>query len=232
MSRENCINPKIGSLLHAYELGILSEENVERFETHMLKCSHCFNEVKDFEPEAELLTSSDDVVDEISRGAEIDIQKSSRSSVLKRLWHYVWPKSPVIFRPAVAFILILLLIYPAYRGVMPGGEMKIKPVSSISLFPTRSTEPIHAEIKADRDIILSFVYQGAIPGEKYILELIDQEGKVVIRNDSFTDFDEFEVGQVFISRGCLDPGIYTLEISDPENPVSTGIQSYKFELIR
>lgn len=232
MSGENCINPKIGSLMHAYELGILTDEDAERFEMHILKCSHCFNEVKDFEPESELLASADSVLGEIISSADTGIEIASRPSALKQIWNHIWPDKPFIFRPAVAFVLILLLMYPAYKGIMPAGKLEVKPVFAISLFPMRSIEPISAKIEEGRDIILSFVYQGAIPGKKYIVELIDRSGNVVIRSDSFADFDEFEMGQLLIPHGYLDPGIYKLKISDAEDPASDDAQSYTFELVR
>ena len=38
-----CINPKVGQLLFAYELGALPEEEVEKFELHLFECEYCLN---------------------------------------------------------------------------------------------------------------------------------------------------------------------------------------------
>ena len=56
-----CKDPKLGALLHAYELNALSQEDTERVEIHLLGCEHCFHQLSNFELEASLLSSSDEV---------------------------------------------------------------------------------------------------------------------------------------------------------------------------
>jgi hypothetical protein len=110
-----CTDPEIGSLLHAYEVGALSETDAKRFEVHILGCEQCFRRIKDFEYEAALLFEDEDVKEMVDR---IDRAHLRRHSPAGRLWRYLWPKAPLIFKPAIAYLLILLMVIPAYRGVM------------------------------------------------------------------------------------------------------------------
>jgi hypothetical protein len=115
-----CTDPRDGSLLHAYEVGALSPADFKRFEIHLLKCAQCFERVKQFQAEAELLVLDDDVKETVRK---IDKSHSRQESWIGRLGAYVWPKAPFVFKPAVAYLLALLLAIPAYRGIVrPGGE--------------------------------------------------------------------------------------------------------------
>jgi anti-sigma factor RsiW len=49
-----CVDPKLEKMLHHYELGLLSDEDREAFELHLLDCEHCFGRVKKFQATAKL----------------------------------------------------------------------------------------------------------------------------------------------------------------------------------
>ena len=38
---DKCIDTKLGEQLFAYELGVLDEESLARFEVHLLECNYC-----------------------------------------------------------------------------------------------------------------------------------------------------------------------------------------------
>lgn len=46
----NCTDPEIGKLIFMYELKLLSTEERERFEDHLLSCEYCMDEVWRFSP--------------------------------------------------------------------------------------------------------------------------------------------------------------------------------------
>ncbi len=45
-----CTNPEIGKLIFMYELKLLSDDERERFEDHLLSCEYCMDEVWRFSP--------------------------------------------------------------------------------------------------------------------------------------------------------------------------------------
>ena len=45
-----CINPDIGRLIGRYEFDLLTPEEKEEFEEHILKCDYCFRELYEFSP--------------------------------------------------------------------------------------------------------------------------------------------------------------------------------------
>jgi len=63
-----CIDPRIGGMLHAYELGQLSKEDFELFSVHLLECEHCFNEVATSDTASEIVRH-DEMVNRAIRNA-------------------------------------------------------------------------------------------------------------------------------------------------------------------
>lgn len=224
-----CKDPDLGALLHAYELDALSEEDTESFEIHLLKCEHCFNQLKNFEQEATLL-SSDNEVRQVIRNAATEKYPQSES-FLRRLWRYLWPETPLVFKPALAYLVILLMILPAYYGLRKSPEGRIKPVyQTINLFPDRSTAEDVFKISVGGNGVLSFVFRGAVTGESYQLVIESEDGRVVFRNDTFNNFDEYETGRLFLPLGKMKPGSYRLVITDPRAEPPLNRQEYSFTI--
>lgn len=51
-----CREPKTGALIARYEMGLLSDEERRRFETHLLECDACFQDYYQFAPVAEVIS--------------------------------------------------------------------------------------------------------------------------------------------------------------------------------
>ena len=223
-----CKDSDLGNLLHAYELNVLSEEDIERFEIHLMECEHCFNQLKNFEQEATLL-SSDDEVRELVREVSREEYPESES-FLKRIWRYLWPETPLFFKPALAYLLILLMILPVYHGLKKLTENEIRPVQAISLFPDRSTAEEVFKISVGGDGLISFVFRGAVAGESYRVVIESEDGREIFRDDAFINFDEYETGQVLLPLAKMKPGSYRLVITDPRAEPPLNRQEYIFRI--
>ena len=224
-----CKDPDLGNLLHAYELNALSEEDAERFETHLLECEHCFNQLKDFEREASLLLSDDEAKQLIKEAATEEYPQSE--SFLRRLWQYLWPETPLVFKPALAYALILLMILPAYYGLRKSPEGRISPVCQVlRLSPDRSPAGDVFKISVGGDGVLSFVFRGAVAGESYQVAIESEDGRVLFRNDTFNSFDEYGTGRLFLPLGKMKPGSYRLVITDPRARPALNRQQYNFRI--
>lgn len=223
-----CKDPDLGILLHAYELNALSEEDTQRFETHLLECGHCFNLLKNFEQEAALLSSDNEVRELIGEAVREEYPQSE--SFLKRFWRYVWPETPFVFKPALAYLLVLLMILPAYHGLKKFTEDKIRPVQTISLFPGRSAEEDVFKINVGSDGLVSFVFRGAVAGRSYRVVIESEDGIVVYQNNDFNRFDEYGTGQLIFPHTKMKPGHYRLVIIDPQAEPPLNRQQYSFRI--
>lgn len=224
-----CIDPEIGNLLLGYEFNGLSEEETERFETHMIECRYCHDQFVEFASAIALLTSDADV----RRTVETLAQETTLSSepIFRRFWRYVWPDRPLVLRPAVAYIFILLLIIPAYLGVMRRTTDDIRSPQVIHLLPERSAGDNVLRLAAGQDGLLTFVVRGAAPGKSYTVSIETDDGRVVFSDDAFNSFDRFGTGLLLLPSSRMESGIYRLIIVDPqgEPPVNRQVQSFRIE---
>ncbi len=221
-----CKDPKLGALLHAYELNALSQEDAEKVEIHLLGCEHCFNQLSNFELEAALLSSSDEVKELITEAAREEYPQTE--SLLKRLWRYVWPETPLVLKPALAYLLILLMILPAYHGVKELTEDKIRRVQTISLLPDRSSQGDAFKTSVGGDGLLRFVFRGAVAGQAYEVTIESEDGAVVFRDGAFDGFDEYGTGQLLLPLARMNPGNYRLVITDPRAEAPLNGREYGF----
>lgn len=226
MSR--CKDPKLGALLHAYELNALSEEDTEKVEIHLLGCEHCFRQLTDFERETTLLSSDHEVREIIAEAAGEEYPRSE--SLLKRFWRHVWPETPFVFKPALAYLLILLMILPAYRGLKRLASDRIRPVQTVNLVPDRSSSGDVFKISAGSDGLLRFVFRRAVDGQAYELTIESEDGAVVFRDAAFVGFDEYGVGQLLLPITGMNPGNYRLVINDPRAELPLSRREYSFTI--
>jgi hypothetical protein len=229
MTSPGCTDPELGALLFAYETGALSAEDTKRFELHLLECEHCFKEAESFSKYSKMLREDEIVRDEI---VKIPDSTETSKSIRQRLWSHLWPARPLPFRPAIVYLLILVLLYPAYRGVFHTDKPDFSQVQSISLVPARSTGQATFLISSGLDGIISFVYHGAVPGKEYSVVIKTEDGSVIMSDDSFTAFDNFKTGWLRFPVNLMKPGLYRLDVRDPEETQSGNKQSYSFRIIK
>jgi hypothetical protein len=227
MNARECTEANLGVLLHAYEVGGLSEEDIERFEIHMLRCDRCFEAVQSFAPWAELMRADGEIRRVVQ---EADGESLTADTRRGRWGRYLWPPWPLPFRPAVIYILVLILLYPAYQGLHPSSTRSVENIQAVTLIPSRSAAAEGVIVQSGRDAAITFVFRGAQPDKRYQVRLADDAGEVVFTDDAFTDFDRYETGQVLFPAERMRPGGYLLEIVDPEGNPPQNRQAYHFEV--
>jgi len=224
-----CSKPDVGALLHAYELNALSEEDTERFERHLLECEHCFNDVQEFGSGAVLLATDNEVKNMVRRADPTDLQSES---AIRKLWGRLWPETPFVFKPVLAYLLVLFMAIPAYHGLRYAArdDRQIRPLQAISLVSGRSTQEAVFRISSDRDGTIRFHFSGAVQGMSYRVVVETEEGKEVVRYDNFDVFDEFGMGELFFPLAKMSPGEYRLIITDPSAEYPSNTQEYRFTI--
>ncbi len=227
MNKLKCNDPELGILLHAYELDILPEEDAERFEIHLLECEFCFEQLRDFERAANLL-ASDEEVKELIRESVTE-EHPHPESFLKKLWRFIWPETPLIFKPALAYLLILLMIIPTYIGVTMLVRSENKSIQLEHLASDRSAGRNVFKIKPDSRFQIVFKFDGAIVGQTYKLVVESDDHRVVLQDNTYDDFDEEERGCLELTKSKMKTGNYRLVITDPR---SGNWQEYTFQVIK
>ncbi len=226
---KKCSDSAIGALRHAYELGALSVEDIEKFEIHLLECEACYEEVVQFETAATLMRTDAEVRREVREA--IDGTKR-QTSLVRDLLRYLWPETPLVLKPAVSFFVMALLIYPAYLGMRGDGDTGLREIQSVSLIPSRSGATASFQVSSDQDGLVTFVFPGAVVGKMYHLVVETSEGSEIMSIDNFSGFDEYETGRIVIPLGRLDEGTYRLVIADEHGVVPYREQVYVFEVSR
>jgi hypothetical protein len=228
MENKKCLQPETGKLIHAYELNTLPEKDIERFETHLLKCTYCFEQVQKFALSAELLLSDDSG----KREVESFLRESNleKPSAFGTFWRYIWPDAPLIFRPAFAMILVLILIYPAYKGIFDRPPSTAGSAKMIHLLPERSIKAETFSIPADQEIVVSFMYYEYQENKEYSVELIGENNKLIFRDQSFRNFDDYGMAAIVLPASIIRPGSYELIINDTDSTAAIRLQIYRFIL--
>ncbi len=214
----------VSELLHAWELGILSEEDARRFELHLLEDDKCFAEAQRSSLASDIIKNSSQARDEVDALLR---RRRDCESARKRLGIGRFLRGPTL-----AWIAVCLLIYPAYLGLTYLDSDDIRPVHNVSLFPSRSASGATIRISPGKEGVLSFIFRGAMPGKVYRITLTAQDRDVLLLDREFSDFDNHETGRLVIPAHLMQPGLYRLIIIDPEldeqSPLRT--QEYNFSL--
>jgi hypothetical protein len=222
-----CTDPELGALLHAYERNILPEADVQRFEIHLMKCEHCWQEVQSFKSEAALLATNGDVKEVVKQA---DATYSVPESTARKIWRYLWPDSPIIFRPALAYLLVLVMIVPAYYGLWlaNAGQDKSMRAQMITLVPGRSTSDAVFKISSGYYGLIKLVYPDAVPGGRYRVVVMTTDSIEIVRYENFDGFDKYGSGKVSVPLTMMKPGTYRLIVSDPVAESLSPLLDYRF----
>jgi len=158
-----CCDHITGDLLHGYELGILSEEETKQFEMHLIECDECYREYQEFEMQSNLLTKDNtvrDVVVKYDRTTERSISK------MTRLWHYLWPQTPLVFRPAFVYAIILAILVPVLWGPRATVDTETRQVNTITLSNGRDSGGAILRKSDSSLVVLGIVVEGVVAGRK------------------------------------------------------------------
>ena len=203
-----CCDKDKGLLLHGYELHLLSESESNIFETHLLECPYCFALVKEFAP-AGIVLATDSKVKSL-----LEDSNKSRFSFGTKLRRIFWPdETPIIFKPAVLFVAIVVLAYPAYLGINNTDQGKVRPTQEIGLVLNRSSNANNIFF-LDKNIetVLSFLNPFANNTELSI-KLLFADSQKIYEKKSFTGIDSFGVGHLLIPQSLVKEGKYNLIVS-------------------
>jgi hypothetical protein len=207
-----CIEPQVGKLLHAYELNALSPQETELFEIHLVKCEHCFEEIKRFEQEIELLMGDDDVKKTVAESAEgQEALRSEQGTLIRLLRPKRFPHIRTVAAAAVLLALVLIasphfLTYVT-RDDSGGGAQ------TVSLVANRS-EANEVRLESGvKGIVFEFLCEGAIPGQTHHFEIRSIPDGTLDPIYPHGSLDSSGTARVEVQASDLKPGFYVLTTS-------------------
>lgn len=221
-----CNDKEIGKLIHAYELNNLADDDIERFETHMLQCEYCFERVREFELYAREIRSSYKIQEKVKKLAEkyrpsiSDREKGRRN---------LFPESALSFRSIFLYLLILVIVVPGFfvvKGLIKSDETQV-----IRLMPTRMSYDNVFRIGAGIDGTIYFGLEDIDPQRDYQIVITAEDGREVVRYDRFSDFDIRGAGKLSFPLEKMQKGRYSLIISEREGDRSVILSEYRFKII-
>lgn len=220
----SCTDPRIGVLLHAYELHALSEDETERFERHLLKCDYCFEQVQAFASAATVLADDGDVKKLVDRQVNVQPKNLRSGNWFRR---HLWPDSPLLLRPGLLYAVIVLMLIPTLRSLRMAGEPRIAPVQTAVFSQSRSAIQPEFSLSEGEYGVAAVVYREARQGTCYRVVVRHERGKYSSRT-RLCNFDVHGTGHLALSLNNLPLGSYRLEIHEPEAHAAEPAACYYF----
>jgi len=203
---------------------MLTPEDNERFEIHLIECDHCYQEYEEFGKITKLLKTEKKIELTVN---EIVEDVPAKESLCSKILRYLWPETNLFLKPAIGYLAIILLIYPAYLGLKGTDSNNIRPVQMLHLIPERSTTQ---SAMVGEDILLIFAYKDSQPGSSYRITIKSIEGVLIFQDNDYNRFDKFKAGRLLLPAKKMKPGSYTLVIEDTQTAQPYKRQEYAFEI--
>lgn len=138
--------------------------------------------------------------------------------------------------PAWAYLLVLLMAYPAYRGLRPeafgvGPRVLTQPVALGDLARASSGEA--GLVRAGADTVVT-IFVPVDPGYRYTLVIRNESGRALFRAEGASPFDGIGTFAVLLPAGSLPVGRYEIlldeldEFVELEGSASTPLNVYRF----
>lgn len=196
-----CTDRHLGDMLHAYELGILEEDDQREFEAHLLVCDQCFERVQALLPQAALLRHAPEV-EAIAREAVKKGEAEDKSSVslVRRL-----VSTPVVRYLAAAAILIVAAVPVVRYSVFDGA-----PDQEIFLSAVRGSEDAVIDLSAGGRVAITFAVPGVTESSVCAVTIFDQKGDTLFSDPSLSGFGRAGQAVVELETSAFHPGIYVL----------------------
>jgi hypothetical protein len=145
----------------------------------------------------------------------------------KKLWRSIWPETSFVFKPALAYLLILLMIIPAYIGVTMLVRSENKSIQVEYLASDRSAGGNAFEIKPSFHFQIGFRFDGANAYQTYRLVVESDDHRAVLRDDTYHGFNVKGYGYLELPVSRMKTGNYRLVITDPR---TGNRQEYTFQV--
>jgi hypothetical protein len=218
--------------LHAYELGILTDAERERFEMHIFECDECFKKAADFRKTSSLLRWDTDVRRTVKEIVPADAVTTVVRSSWLRPFDILLRDTPrlLLLKPILIAAVFCLLAYPAYKYWL---EPETRPAiqQTINLYPTRGAGENTIELSHGGYVEINFVFERAVPHKSYPVRIASEDGIEVYSESAYSGFTPEGMGTIILPIELLSAGRYTLTITDPPAEEPDNQQVYYIQVL-
>jgi hypothetical protein len=211
----NCTDKKLGMLLHDYELGLLSEEDTDRFEMHLYECDYCLAQVREFMDISKFIAGDRDskaIIEEAASQPEPAKAKKSSAPIIKLL---------------IAAAIALVIFIPVYKFVLYDKPVSI--TQTLELLPTRTGGNDIIYLDKGGNVQISFYMADNFRGPAD-LTITKVNGDTVISIKGFTDFSERGIGMIKVPVTKFSAGHYMLHIIPASDVSGQNEKLYMFRV--
>jgi hypothetical protein len=202
MNKE-CNDPAVGSMLHAYEICALTDEDAEKFEVHLLKCRSCFDKVLRFSASADLLRKDRSIRKEVERAmGGVTKHGTFGQKVRQHFWS------------VVAVTIIAMLLYPAWVGLKRFDGPKIRAIEVIPLVPTRTASSPINQPTVGNDFLLNISFDTDAAGKDFVVLILNAESDTLYMGDVRSETDSTATEAVLVPYETLSQGGYRIILMD------------------
>lgn len=213
-----CTDPEYGAMLHAWELGMLADEERQQFELHLLQCESCAEEAAQFAHSAKVLREDPELRPKADGLDNSGVEGSSERATTRRR----------ITRVLLAAAVVLVVAIPVYRMFFSPHEIPIV-VQKLNLIPVRGESNNSIKRIPNATLEIRFYVDGATESQTYRVSVRTQAGIAVYDNNKFNEFSESGVGLLILPMHRLDSGLYTLIVRSVAD-TSAVLQEYNFRI--
>jgi len=106
----SCSDKRYEDMLHAFEMGMLDEQDYDEFRQHLFDCRHCFERARKLELVAEIMRIDEDVRQVPGRVIEEQSKTGEEVSGRKRRWFRERFKPALVPASLIAVVVIIILV--------------------------------------------------------------------------------------------------------------------------
>jgi Putative zinc-finger len=213
-----CTDPGLGSMLHAWELGMLSDEDRQRFELHLLRCETCADEACQFSQAGKLLQG--------------DSELRPAADELVKIRDTMPPESHTVRRKITRILLvaavILAVAIPIYRMTMPPHN-ESHAVQRLNLVPIRGDGENTVRRNLGGTVEILFYMENIRPNSEYRVVLTTSANSILFYDDHYRRSGASGSGKITLPANTLPVGICTLIIF-PSGDSSAVLHKYNFRV--
>lgn len=235
-------------IIERYILGKLSKKDEREFEEHFFGCDQCFEAVQEME---QIVSGVREAVKKEMAVEKVKVRQFDFGAWLESILNRLFP-IPAPTLAAITAILVLALLYPAWRGIfkinrlekqltelsqpqvnvpsyyLPGMRFKDRAASQVTTVEISRDKP-------QQTFVLSFnILEQSFPAPKYRVEIINnEEGKMIWRSKELSPMGEYGNFSIACPGAFFKAGKYILKVyeSDSETQKQGKEFSFQFEII-
>lgn len=200
-----CIDPNIGNLISLYEFNQLSDEERRKFETHLLECDYCFQNLYSLSPVIEKIKEDPEpFLAVLQKKESVWVRLKNEIVEFGESFENIWGQIPLVWQytiPAVAAVSVLFFVF--FQS-----ESELSNIAHIEPLPYRSLKVKGSSLKNKANQLFEKGME-AYTRKNYstAVEILE----LALQKDSTNEKFPFYIGISYLLLDDADPAIIYLK---------------------